>query len=90
MLELIPFKNKVRSRTGSCFPCTTSLVLHFDCIFACEAERSKCNQEYVKDSSLDTVGESSADPVPLRELVEGLDYSRCKLVNCGSSFLVGL
>ena len=29
----------------------------------------------MKDSSLDTVGDSRADPVPLRELVEGLHYS---------------
>ena len=43
-----------------------------DCIFACGARKSKCNHEYVKDSSLDTVGDSGADPVPLRELVKGL------------------
>ena len=28
----------------------------------------------MKDSSLDTVGESGAHPVPLHELVEGLHY----------------
>ena len=47
-----------------------------ECIFACGARGSKCNHEYVKDSSLDTVGESSADPVPLRNFVEGLHYSK--------------
>ena len=30
----------------------------------------------MKDSSLDTVGESGADPVLQRELVEGLHYSK--------------
>ena len=30
----------------------------------------------MKNSSLDTVSESSADPVPLRESVEGLHYSK--------------
>ena len=29
----------------------------------------------MKDSSLDTVGDSGADPVPLRELVKGLHHS---------------
>ena len=29
----------------------------------------------MKDSSLNTVGDSSADPVPLGEMVEGLHYS---------------
>ena len=41
-------------------------------VFACGTGRSKCNHEYVKDISLDTMGESGADPVPQRELVAGL------------------
>ena len=32
----------------------------------------------MKESSLDTVGDFGADPVPLRELVEGLHYSELK------------
>ena len=45
-------------------------------VFTCGAKRSKCNHEYVNDSSLDTVGKSGADFVPLRELVAGLHYSK--------------
>ena len=44
----------------------------------------------MKDSSLDTVGESGADPVPLRELVEGLHYSEMQTSELRESFLVGL
>ena len=52
------------------------ILIRWGCIFDCGASAigSKCNQEYVKDSSLDTVDESGANPVPLRELVEGLHY----------------
>ena len=76
MVELIPLKNRVRSRIEVVSLVQIRWCCIPNCIFACGARRLKCNHEYVKDSSLDTVGDSCADPVPLCELVEGLHYSQ--------------
>ena len=54
-------------------------------------KRSKCNHGHLKDRSLDTGGESGADPVPLRELVEGLHYCEVQTQQIsGKRFLFGL
>ena len=70
-MELVTLKNKVRSRTEVVFFMQIRWCCILDCIFACGARRSKCNHEY---SSLETVGDSGADPVPLGELIEDLHY----------------
>ena len=75
---------KVVSLALICWGCIS------DCIFACRARRSKCNHEYVKNSSLETVGESSADPVPLRELVENLHFYEVQTQRiCWKHFFIG-
>ena len=58
------------------FPLHNSLGLHFRLYFHLwgKAGQNAITNTHVKDSNLDTEGVSCADPVPLRELVEGLHY----------------